>query len=248
MNMWRDVIEANGPDTVKFLHSQLSQDIVSMTEGEVRWSFLLQPNGKMVALLRVVRHDGGDGVSLDTDAGHGPAVVEALSRFKIRTKCEFHLRQAALFVATWTGRLPELSEGDSGSGANAESNDAYEAIVRGFPAWGAELDESTIPNATGLVGQAVNFTKGCYTGQELVERIDSRGANLPRRLVGIDFVGPAIVGSVVSGETAAGTVTSVAPDPSTGGTVGLGYVSRAVAAGDAVATAEGVLGVVRDLL
>ncbi len=241
--MKRDVIDAVGPDTVKFLHSQLSQDIASMTGGEVRWSFLLQPTGKMVALVRVVRHSDGDGVSLDTDAGHGDAVVEALSRFKIRTKCELKLRPSVSFLATWKTRLPDLAEGPE----NGAPDDAFAAIVHGFPAWGADLDESTIPNATGLVGDAVNFTKGCYTGQELVERIDSRGANLPRRLVGIDFAGAANVGSLVAGDAPAGTITSVAPDPQTGGTVALGYVARAVAIGDVVATADGVLGVVRDL-
>jgi tRNA-modifying protein YgfZ len=105
----RDVIVAEGPDTVKFLHSQLSQDIASMSPGEVRWSFLLQPTGKLVSLLRVVRHADGDGLSLDTDAGHGSAVVEALSRFKIRTKCELSLQPSVPFTATWSGRLPELA-------------------------------------------------------------------------------------------------------------------------------------------
>lgn len=241
--MLRDVIDAVGPDTVKFLHSQLSQDIATMTAGEVRWSFLLQPTGKMVALLRVVRHADGDGVTLDTDAGHGDAVLAALSRFKIRTKCELSLRPSVPFAATWTARLPDLVE----ESAHGEPDDQFAAIAHGFPAWGAELGEGTIPNATGLVGDAVNFTKGCYTGQELVERIDSRGANLPRRLVGIDLAGASTVGDLFVDGAPAGTMTSVATDPSTGVVVALGYIARAVAIGDVVTSVEGVSGVVRDL-
>ncbi len=40
---------------------------------------------------------------------------------------------------------------------------------------GVDVDERTIPQEGGLVEHAVSFTKGCYLGQELVARIDSRG-------------------------------------------------------------------------
>ena len=51
---------------------------------------------------------------------------------------------------------------------------------------GAELTEATIPAEAGqwLIDASVSFTKGCYTGQELVARIDSRGGNVPRPLRG----------------------------------------------------------------
>jgi folate-binding protein YgfZ len=66
--------------------------------------------------------------------------------------------------------------------------DAAEAcrIASGIPAMGSELTDKTIAaEAGGLVERAVSFTKGCYTGQELVARLDSRGNNVPRRLVGV---------------------------------------------------------------
>jgi tRNA-modifying protein YgfZ len=244
--MRRDVIVAQGPDTVKFLHSQLSQDIAAMMAGEVRWSFLLQPTGKLVALLRVVRDVDGDRVSLDTDDGHGTAVVEALSRFKIRTKCELTLRPSVAFQATWTTRLPELEERAEGPHDDAV-DDAVGSIVHGFPVWGAELDEATIPNATGLVAHAASFTKGCYTGQELVERIDSRGGNVPRRLVGVDFPERPEVGELTVDGKVVGATTRVASNPSSSGAVALAYVSRAVEPGAAVTSSGGVVGLVRDL-
>ena len=46
----------------------------------------------------------------------------------------------------------------------------------------------TIPAATGVVPVAVNFTKGCYPGQELVERMDSRGADAPKQLRIVEVV------------------------------------------------------------
>src|SRR4029079_16799682 len=56
-------------------------------------------------------------------------------------------------------------------------------IEAGWPAMGAEITDQTIPGELGaVVIAAVSFTKGCYPGQELVERMDSRGASAPRQL------------------------------------------------------------------
>ena len=58
---------------------------------------------------------------------------------------------------------------------------------------GAELTEDTIPAEAGqwVVDASVSFTKGCFTGQELVARIDSRGGNVPRHLRILDVEGAA---------------------------------------------------------
>ncbi|MGH1489305.1 MAG: YgfZ/GcvT domain-containing protein [Acidimicrobiales bacterium] len=103
-------------------------------------------------------------------------------------------------------------------------------IRQGRPAMGSELDDSTIPAAAGVVERSVDFTKGCYVGQELVARIDSRGNNTPTRLYGLRFSGPELpaVGSELSLDgAAAGTVTSVAVSPDLG-SIGLAYLKRAV--------------------
>jgi len=68
-------------------------------------------------------------------------------------------------------------------------------VEAGFPRHGRELDDRTIPAEAGLVEACVSFTKGCYTGQELVARIDSRGSNVPRRLRGLLLSGPARAGA-----------------------------------------------------
>ncbi|HMC38764.1 MAG TPA: hypothetical protein VKI19_03820, partial [Acidimicrobiales bacterium] len=124
----------------------------------------------------------------------------------------------------------------SEGGADWLPSEAYEAlrIRAGIPLMGAELDERTIPGETGLVPWTVSFTKGCYTGQELVARIDSRGNRVPRRLRGLRFDGEVASGAelLTPDGSPAGTATSVAaqPRPATGGTewVGLGYVRRGV--------------------
>lgn len=55
-----------------------------------------------------------------------------------------------------------------------------ERIESGRPAMGREFAEKTIPAETGVVDHSADFTKGCYVGQELVARVDSRGNNTPR--------------------------------------------------------------------
>ena len=44
-------------------------------------------------------------------------------------------------------------------------------VETGRPRWGAELDETVIPQEAGLNDRAVSFTKGCYVGQETVARL-----------------------------------------------------------------------------
>src|SRR5437899_2121272 len=83
----RDFVRVNGPDAVEFLDGQLSQDVKALAVGVPALSLLLQPQGKILALVRVTR-TADDEFVLDTDAGWGEAVVERLSRFKLRVKCE----------------------------------------------------------------------------------------------------------------------------------------------------------------
>jgi tRNA-modifying protein YgfZ len=108
--------------------------------------------------------------------------------------------------------------------------DVYEAlrIEAGVPTMGAELTEKTIPAEAGVVRAAVSFTKGCFTGQELVARIDSRGGNVPRHLRGLVFGGPVQTGTPLhAGGKEVGWVTSAARSPGRGW-IGLGYAARSV--------------------
>jgi folate-binding Fe-S cluster repair protein YgfZ len=98
-----------------------------------------------------------------------------------------------------------------------------------------------MPHESGLVTSSVDFTKGCFLGQELVARIDSRGGNTPRNLRLLELNDPVDVGAAVTVDgDGVGTVTSVAGD------VGLAMLKRSVSVGDTVEVA-GVRAVVREL-
>jgi folate-binding protein YgfZ len=91
-------------------------------------------------------------------------------------------------------------------------------IEAGVPRAGAEIGPDTLPAELHLVERAVSFTKGCFTGQEVVTRMHSRG-RVGHVLVGLRLSGSGSVapGSTLSRDGArAGVVTSVALSPTCG--------------------------------
>lgn len=109
--------------------------------------------------------------------------------------------------------------------------DAYEAlrIDEGIPRQGFDLDDKTIAQEAFLDLDAVSFTKGCFLGQELVCRIDSRGHvnRFLRRLALLDGPRPPRGAEIVSDDKTVGSVTSVTPADDVPW-LGLGYVRREV--------------------
>lgn len=109
----------------------------------------------------------------------------------------------------------------------------YEAInsirLESGAAWfGADFDDRQIPHETGLEHSHISYEKGCYTGQEIVERVRSRG-HVNRRLTGLAFASPepppAGAALLLNGAEV-GQVTSVAFSPRLGRPIGLGYLRR----------------------
>ena len=127
----------------------------------------------------------------------------------------------------------------------AEADRADLEVLRiraGWPTMGAEIGPRTIPAELGpsLISKSVSFAKGCYTGQELVARIDSRGGNVPRPLRLIEIAGAddlAPGAAVTAAGKTVGEITSAALDPGAGLTVALGPVHRRVEPPAAVAVA-----------
>lgn len=104
-------------------------------------------------------------------------------------------------------------------------------IEAGLPAFGADMDETTIPVEAGLLDLAFDHDKGCYTGQEVIVRIRHRGrVNWHLRALRFGDAAP-VPGDKLfeaGGAKVRGRVTSVAQSPRFGQTIGLGYVRREV--------------------
>jgi len=194
----RDVVVVEGADAQTYLHSQVSQDLNGMASGEQRWTFLLEPTGKIESLARVTRV-AEERFDLDVDAGFGEALLARVNRFKIRVD-----------AVTSLGETHDVAA------------DEAARIAAGWPKMGVEIvPGETIPAGTGLTAIAVNFTKGCYPGQELVERMDSRAADAPKSLRRLTVASDTAPGDPIADDgVEVGVVTSVS------GTSALGWVKR----------------------
>lgn len=187
-NASRDVISAVGTDTERYLHSQLAQQIEGMSVGDRVWSLLLEPTGKVIAVVGVTRHNSNE-FSIDCDPGDGEQVLARLQRFRLRVDAELTLTVAS-------GEISDEME--------------RSRVHEGWPRGSREIVAGeTIPAELPMLHDLVSFTKGCYPGQELVERMDARNSTSPFEI--IRMVGDLPAGSeVVANGEVVGTVTSVA--------------------------------------
>jgi folate-binding protein YgfZ len=246
-----DLVWFRGPDTIRFLNDIISQEVGELEAGKVTRSLLLEPQGKLAHLLWVMR--GVDEIGLLTDPGRGGELASALGRYRIRVDVEIEQPQIPSWMVvgdwgpepgTWERRGDHLVADISwstlgrtyGTGPAPDfdeiSSSEYEKarIEAGEPRWGRDVTGDTIPHESGLVPATVDFTKGCFLGQELVARIDSRGGNVPRRLRLLELGDAAAEpGSTVTAEGKdVGTITSAS------GKVALATLKRGVEPGDEV--------------
>lgn len=113
-------------------------------------------------------------------------------------------------------------------------------IEAGLPWYGRELDEQALPPETGQGARGISYTKGCYLGQEILERMRSRGV-LSRRLVRLRMsAGAAVVlpAELVCAGRQVGRLTSLERHPVEAWRVGLGYLSTRVARSAKVTVGE----------
>jgi len=119
------------------------------------------------------------------------------------------------------------------AGATAAGTTAVELlrIAAGIPRYGQDIRERDLPQETEQQ-RALHFSKGCYIGQEIVERIRSRG-NVHRQFTGFEVQGPlpALGTKIQADGRDVGEITSTASLPLSGGdhAVALGYIRREIA-------------------
>ncbi|MGH8928479.1 MAG: YgfZ/GcvT domain-containing protein [Acidimicrobiia bacterium] len=247
-----ELVVVEGADAKGFLNDLLSQELDRISPTLAIRSFLLSPQGRLRALLWVFGTE--DRIGLIADAGVGDRVADDLSHYKIRVKATIN---RPVPVTTVVGSLPEGAVaaplGEVERGFVEGEVDSHEMTRRewdalrveaGEPVMDLDIDEKTIPQETGLVGESVSFEKGCYLGQELVARLDSRGGRVNRHLHRVELQGPVVVpAEVMVGGEAVGTLTTLAFSTTLRTHLGLGLLHRTISAGDLVSVA-GVEGVV----
>jgi tRNA-modifying protein YgfZ len=224
----RAAVRVAGPDWRAFLQGLLTQDVEGLRPGEMRFGALLTPQGRLLFDL-FVDCDGEDGARLDVAAARRDELVQRLNLYRLRAKVEVAADPAPVFAA-WKGRPegegwrpdPRLAElGFRRIGEIAQASDqASDADEDAYDAWRLGLGvpdaaQDCKPDAAYPIEadfdllNGVDFKKGCFVGQEVVQRMERR-STARTRVVPVTFDGaaPSIGTDVTAGEKSLGTIGS----------------------------------------
>ena len=235
------VLAVRGPDARRFLNGQLSQDALALDAATVRLAGLHNPQGRTLAVMRLVAAgpgvaggDGADAVLCVLPRAAIPEVRALLSRFLLRAKATLADESDAWRVeGLWPSDAAASAIAAAGLGAATRDGDAVlwrhapdGRCLRLSPRTEAQDDGAAVPAAAAahlawrladiaaglpevhpatrgaFVAQMLNldalggisFTKGCYTGQEVIARAHYRG-RVKRRLQRFEAAAPGVTPS-----------------------------------------------------
>jgi folate-binding protein YgfZ len=250
----RGKIRVTGEDRARLLHALLTNDVKGLAPGEGNYHFLLNAQGRIQADLNLCVLD--DWILLDCASDLTSRIYETLDHYIIAD--DVQLEDITSRLATVAVEGPQADEVGDVAGAirarlsatgqpgvwffvdperraelfpEVPAATAEEArVVRvenGVPQYGEDFGDTTLAQETQQM-RALHFTKGCYLGQEIVERIRSRG-QVHRLLVRVAVEGkepPASGTAVLAGGQEAGRLTSPVYSPRLASSLGLAIVRR----------------------
>lgn len=223
-----DLVHVTGPDAKSFLDSQISQDLGAMDDGSTAWALVLEPDGHLGALVHVVHLTSDHLVILGAQGSSGAMDAEGLLsrllRFKIRVRADVSvgagLRVVGHGLVELPARLPGVAEHlvlESDSDRFTDDVVGRRAIFDGqVVSETAPIGLTPLGLGSSMIAKAVSFTKGCYTGQELVARMDARVAAPPRRLVRFTGEAPGLSAAPSLDGLDGASLVAVAVDPASG--------------------------------
>lgn len=191
---WLGVIEARGPDAVPFLQGQLTNDTRLLADGRTQLAALNTAQGRVIALLRLKQVDESVYLLLPRDLVD--TVIGRLKKYVLRAKVQLASSDRVALGLVGPLSVPDTSAPvfDYGAGrriamvagsdplVTGTSTDAdrdqwiAEDIRLGLPQVSAATSEAFIPQMLNLdLLDGISFTKGCYTGQEIVVRTQHLG-------------------------------------------------------------------------
>jgi len=249
------LLEFHGPDTVRFLNGQLTQDVRRVVGGAIALpSCVTDAKGRLQ--FRIWISEIASGAILIEGPAESAEMLEArLTRYLIADDVDVSQLTGKWSLVHFTGPLTETPPegvmvresarfGRAGTdwwipaGQHVDfpreipqlEGDALEAfrIGHGVPAWGKELYEGILPPEAGLEVTDISYQKGCYIGQEVISRIKSAGkVNKRLERLMLDASVPMDFKNLIDSEgRSAGELTSVSPQEMNGKRQALGYVKR----------------------
>lgn len=221
----RGVIEVSGEDRVGFLQGLVSNDVAAAAPGHAVWAALLTPQGKWLADFFIF--SDAERLLLDCEIAQASALLQRLSRFRLRSKVALRAADEFRVYAAWDGAPPRTAIAaldprleDAGwrllsltplATTASEEDWLRHRLALGLPDGSRDLesDKTVLLEAGFDELHGVSWTKGCYMGQELTARTKYRGL-LKRRLVPVTVDGtlPAPGTPVLRGGTEVGTMRS----------------------------------------
>jgi hypothetical protein len=190
----RVLLKLSGKDVQSFLQGQFSNDINALEEGVVQINAYCQHQGKIIALVWVMKKDEDFYVSFPADLEE--VVAKRLNMFKMMsdvtiTNVTTEIFQLGICEGDRQGLSPfklnaqqSVALVDDISGINLSNNEVWEqaCVDNEVPEVFLETSEKFVPQLLNLdideVG--VSFTKGCYPGQEVVARLHYLGKSKRR--------------------------------------------------------------------
>jgi len=175
LQTWRKVL-VTGDDAIPWLDDLISAGVSGLRDGESRQSLLLTPTGRIRAHFHVAMHDGA--ALLLQDPIQPRAIADLLAPYVLSSKVEMVVQDELRVFAVPAGDelrfafgRPEGEPADYGTWC----------IKRGIPRFGVDLDEESLPQEAGWE-RFIDFTKGCFMGQEAMAKIQNFGGH-PNRVV-----------------------------------------------------------------
>ncbi len=243
------LLEFSGPDAVRFLNGQITQDVRRVADGKISLpSCVTDAKGKLQFRVRITAATNG-ALWVEGPADRVEELEARLTRYLIADDVEAADLTKRCSLSHFMEVMPEPPLGVIARESNRYGvagtdwwipagqtldfplleGDELEAlrIENGIPAWGHELVEGMLPPEALLEETDISYNKGCYIGQEVISRIKSAG-KVNRRLARFVFGAgiPVVPGPL---ENAAGELTSVSPLAAGGVRHALGYVKRGAA-------------------
>ena len=147
-------VRFRGPDAAAFLHGQFSSDVLALPQGAEQLTGYHNPQGRVIALLRLA-HVSREEWLAQLPAELAAPIAQRLQRFVLRAKLAIDVPDTPASNATRSRRSD---------------------IAAGLPQIYAATSEKFVAQMLNLdcIG-ALSFSKGCYTGQEVIARAHYRG-------------------------------------------------------------------------
>jgi folate-binding protein YgfZ len=205
---------------VRFLQGLTTVNVEQLADGGHAWGAILNPKGRVLSVIDIARI--GETMIVACEGSLAEPTRAILERYAVMDDVVFEPVEGPAHQ-TWTEVasvwIAPIVEG-AGDGAVADTEHAAELlrIRSGFLRYGIDVDDGHFPFETPLV-KLLDYTKGCYVGQEPVFRVHAQGQS-QRMLRGlrVDGEGPVTAGAVVvhPAKARAGGVTSTTVSPRLG--------------------------------